>query len=163
MRRAIRDLCHPLPLGMAAVVALNDHLLKAAWPGWVTGKLSDVAGLAFFPVLLVALADVCASGALSRDEGRRRRAAWAATALTGAVFSAVQLSPEVGWPVLVRHRNESCYLDCRGVSPTAQTHRAAHRRAGPARVLRGGVCVAAASHALPLPRRCCQVPCSRSI
>ncbi len=28
-----------------AVLALNDHVLKEAWPGWVTGKLSDLAGL----------------------------------------------------------------------------------------------------------------------
>jgi len=26
------------------VLAVNDHVLKAAWPGVVTGKLSDVAG-----------------------------------------------------------------------------------------------------------------------
>lgn len=28
-----------------ALLALNDHVLKAAWPGWATGKLSDFAGL----------------------------------------------------------------------------------------------------------------------
>lgn len=122
MRRAIRDLCHPLPIGMAAVVALNDHLLKAAWPGWVTGKLSDVAGLAFFPVLLVALADVCASGALSRDEGLRRRAAWAATLLTGVAFSAVQMSPALAawlatwWGVLTPDLTDLLTLPALGVA-----------------------------------------------
>src|SRR5690242_17575868 len=37
---------HPLVLGAVAVLILNDHLLKARWPSWWTGKLSDVAGLA---------------------------------------------------------------------------------------------------------------------
>ncbi len=34
------------------VLVVNDHMLKAAWPGFVTGKLSDVAGLILFPALL---------------------------------------------------------------------------------------------------------------
>lgn len=28
-----------------AVLAVNDHILKGMWPGWLTGKLSDFAGL----------------------------------------------------------------------------------------------------------------------
>lgn len=48
------------PARVAAVLAVvvlfvNDHLLKHAFPGLVTGKLSDVAGMIFFPVLLAAL------------------------------------------------------------------------------------------------------------
>ncbi|WP_345393526.1 hypothetical protein [Nonomuraea salmonea] len=31
------------------VLLVNDHLLKAAFPGVVTGKLSDVAGLLVAP------------------------------------------------------------------------------------------------------------------
>lgn len=31
-----------------AVLALNDHVLKQAWPCWFTGKLSDAAGLFAF-------------------------------------------------------------------------------------------------------------------
>jgi hypothetical protein len=45
-------------VGAVALLAINDHVLKGA--GWlppvVTGKLSDFAGLFFFPLLLVALA-----------------------------------------------------------------------------------------------------------
>jgi hypothetical protein len=33
------------------VWVLNDHVLKEAWPGWVTGKLSDVTGLVVAPLL----------------------------------------------------------------------------------------------------------------
>jgi hypothetical protein len=39
-----------------AVLFVNDHFLKRAWPGSVTGKLSDVAGMFFFPLLLHAVA-----------------------------------------------------------------------------------------------------------
>ncbi|QQR86557.1 MAG: hypothetical protein IPJ76_18560 [Flavobacteriales bacterium] len=38
-----------------AVLALNDHLLKHAWPCWFTGKLSDVAGLFAFGWFWVAM------------------------------------------------------------------------------------------------------------
>lgn len=36
------------------MLIFNDHWLKQAFPGLVTGKLSDFAGLAMFPPLLVA-------------------------------------------------------------------------------------------------------------
>ena len=50
-------LCHPLPLIAVLVTAINDHWLKGSGviAASVTGKLSDVAGLFFFPMLLVAL------------------------------------------------------------------------------------------------------------
>ena len=41
-----------------ALLALNDHVFKARWPGVVTGKLSDVAGMVCFPLLLVALSEL---------------------------------------------------------------------------------------------------------
>jgi len=34
------------------LLGLNDHLLKGLFPGMVTGKLSDFAGLVFFPLVL---------------------------------------------------------------------------------------------------------------
>jgi hypothetical protein len=54
LRSRSRDLLHPLAVAAIAVLVVNDHLLKDAYPGWLTGKLSDLAGLVFFP-LLVAL------------------------------------------------------------------------------------------------------------
>ncbi|WP_212735357.1 hypothetical protein [Herbidospora galbida] len=42
----------PLTVLALVVLVVNDHVLKAAWPGFVTGKLSDVAGLILFPALL---------------------------------------------------------------------------------------------------------------
>ncbi len=44
------------PVALAiAVTALNDHVLKAACPGLVTGKISDFSGLFFFPFLITAI------------------------------------------------------------------------------------------------------------
>ncbi|MFT7597236.1 MAG: hypothetical protein ACI8TP_000154 [Acidimicrobiales bacterium] len=43
--RRFDSFLHPAFTGAVAVLAVNDHLLKAAWPGLVTGKLSDVAGV----------------------------------------------------------------------------------------------------------------------
>ncbi len=37
------------------LLVVNDHVLKARWPGWVTGKLSDIAGLAMVPMLATSL------------------------------------------------------------------------------------------------------------
>jgi hypothetical protein len=73
-------LLHPLPLAAAAALLINDHLLKAAeWPHpLVTGKLSDVAGLFVFPILLTAIT-------------RRWPALWCLA--TGIGFALVKLSP----------------------------------------------------------------------
>ena len=50
--RALRALGSPLSIGSLVVLVLNDHVLKQAWPGWVTGKLSDVVGLVVAPLVL---------------------------------------------------------------------------------------------------------------
>ncbi|GAA2189399.1 hypothetical protein [Micromonospora lupini] len=48
-------LCHPATLLALVVLVVNDHVLKAAFPGLVTGKLSDVAGLVLAPPLVAVL------------------------------------------------------------------------------------------------------------
>lgn len=50
-----RDLLHPVALIALGTLIVNDRFLKAAWPSWWTGKLSDVAGMMFFPLLLAAV------------------------------------------------------------------------------------------------------------
>lgn len=54
---AHRAFAHPLWVGSLLLLLVNDHLLKGAQllPGWLTGKLSDVAGLFMAPALLAAL------------------------------------------------------------------------------------------------------------
>lgn len=51
-------LLHPAALAALGVLLLNDHVLKAAWPGPLTGKVSDLAGLIFFPLLLLSSAEL---------------------------------------------------------------------------------------------------------
>ncbi|MGH3348245.1 MAG: hypothetical protein ACRDO4_14800 [Nocardioides sp.] len=59
VRTGLRALGSPVAVLCLVLLVLNDHLLKQAWPGWVTGKLSDVVGLVVAPLLLgVALAAV---------------------------------------------------------------------------------------------------------
>lgn len=50
-------LVRPLPLLALIVLGLNDHWWKGSGivPGVLTGKISDVAGLLYFPLLLVTL------------------------------------------------------------------------------------------------------------
>jgi hypothetical protein len=50
---------------------LNDHLLKGIFPGSVTGKLSDVAGMTLLPILIVATIELFSDRELS---GRVTRA-----------------------------------------------------------------------------------------
>ncbi|HSN98265.1 MAG TPA: hypothetical protein VLS89_08200, partial [Candidatus Nanopelagicales bacterium] len=83
--KARRALLHPVWLTALAVLLVNDHLLKGAGvlPGWLTGKVSDYAGLIVAPALLAALLGVSS-----------RRGLFAAHAATGAVFGAINVLPE---------------------------------------------------------------------
>ena len=51
---------HPAAIAALVVLVVNDHLLKAAYPGWITGKLSDFAGMVLAPLVLVAIVDAIA-------------------------------------------------------------------------------------------------------
>lgn len=73
---AVRVLAAPGSVLALALLIINDHVLKEAWPGLVTGKLSDVAGLVVAPLLL----------AVPLSLIRVRRALPVAIALTGIGF-----------------------------------------------------------------------------
>lgn len=80
-------LSSPVFAASIATLLLNDHVLKAAAPGLVTGKLSDFAGVAMVAIFLTAVT------------GRR----WLGTGLTVAGFTALKTVPLVAvWaaPVL---------------------------------------------------------------
>lgn len=47
-------LLHPVAIAALVVVILNDRVLKVHYPGEVSGKLSDFAGLVYFPLFIVA-------------------------------------------------------------------------------------------------------------
>jgi hypothetical protein len=53
-QRAARALLAPPTLIALALLIANDWWWKAAWPGWLTGKLSDFAGIAFVALLMFA-------------------------------------------------------------------------------------------------------------
>jgi len=77
-------LTHPLWWAALAVLLLNDHLIKGAdlLPGWMTGKLSDFAGLLVAPVLVAEL--------VRARSTRGRTFAFAAVALP---FALINVSP----------------------------------------------------------------------
>ncbi len=85
-------LLHPVILASIALFIVNDHVFKPAHPGWLTGKLSDVAGLIFFPVLVAAIAEIVAPTV------RRHPAAALAlcVGLTGLTFVVMLLVPAGG-------------------------------------------------------------------
>lgn len=103
------DLVHPAPLAAVGLLALNDHVLKGSGllPGAVTGKLSDFAGLFFFPMLLAAALRGLSTVARGRDIDDRRSLAAATSLATGLGFAAVKLLPAVNalvartWGVMV--------------------------------------------------------------
>jgi hypothetical protein len=47
--RTLAWLGHPVTLLSLVLLLVNDHLLKDAYPGLATGKLSDLAGLVVAP------------------------------------------------------------------------------------------------------------------
>lgn len=88
-RLASRLMLHPVLLIALLILIVNDHVLKAAYPGWLTGKLSDFTGLVVFPLMLLSVLDLVL-GAL-----RRRSSVVVAVVLigSGAVFAVIQINP----------------------------------------------------------------------
>ena len=88
--RGARCFAEPWWWAALAVLVVNDHVLKGAGilPGWVTGKLSDFAGLLVAPALLVT--------ALRATSRCARAACFAVVALP---FAAMNLWPAVAFAV----------------------------------------------------------------
>lgn len=99
----LAELLAPMPLVMLAVLAINDWLLKPlapeTLPFWLTGKLSDFAGLAVFPLVATAAFDIVLWVAwrlgANVDFTLRRWKLVVAIALTGGVFAMMKLVPEI--------------------------------------------------------------------
>lgn len=94
------ELLAPLPVLALCVLALNDWVLKpTSLPHWLTGKLSDLAGLFAFPLVATAAFDLGLLG-LARlgvrvDYTLRRWKLATAIGLTLGVFTAMKLSPPI--------------------------------------------------------------------
>lgn len=81
-KTAVRALTYWRAIAAIGLLLLNDHVLKDLWPGWVTGKLSDFAGLVFFPLLLAVMVGLVV-----------RRQAWAirlSLLISGVWFCAIK-------------------------------------------------------------------------
>jgi hypothetical protein len=91
---------HPVALLALVTLIVNDQLLKAFWPGVVTGKLSDVAGLVVAPLVLVGLWEI-GQWVTGRWRGPSRSVLVVAIVAVGLVFAAIQMwepaSEAYGW------------------------------------------------------------------
>jgi hypothetical protein len=105
----IGEALHPVTLLAVLLLVVNDWILKPRFgPSIVTGKLSDIAGLIFAPVVLSA-----AIGLVLRKHLTRRRL-YLCIAATGICFAATKLSyTAAGWLVaaLSWWRPASVYVD----------------------------------------------------
>ena len=94
-------LSHPVSVGALILLAINDHLLKpqVAKTGntvasALTGKLSDVAGMVFFPLLLASLFEL--GGRLGRRPLRYHRLLVLSVLMVAIFFAAINLSNSMG-------------------------------------------------------------------
>lgn len=78
-------LLHPLVLAALGLWAVNDHVLKSAFPGQVTGKLSDVACLIVVPAMVAAAIE------LFRSRGGRTTEPANGWLIAGAVVAAATM------------------------------------------------------------------------
>lgn len=100
----VGEALHPITLAAVALLVVNDWILKSRFgPSVVTGKLSDVAGLAFAPVVLSAaiglVLHVAARLGARVDPSLTLRRLIACIVATGAGFAAVKLSPAIATQV----------------------------------------------------------------
>jgi hypothetical protein len=92
----VGEALHPVTLAAVIVLVVNDWLLKPRFHDALTGKLSDVAGLAFAPVLLSAMIGLALHATRLRvDPSLSRRRLIACCAATAFGFALVKLCPSV--------------------------------------------------------------------
>jgi hypothetical protein len=90
----LRAFRHPLILASILALLLNDHLLKSAFPSPLTGKLSDFAGLFFFPFLLGVIFQESAQ-VFRRTRARSMPCLLAALLVSAALFAGLKTLPGV--------------------------------------------------------------------
>lgn len=88
--RAMHSLVHPITLAAIILLLLNDHYLKQNHPSGWTGKLSDIAGLIFAPIICTA---VLACLIPPSNHLQEKFVAIVAFTLTGSIFALSNLLP----------------------------------------------------------------------
>jgi hypothetical protein len=88
-------LLHPLAVAAVAILLLNDHVMKQAFPGWLTGKASDFAGLVVFPLLALSIYEMI-TALLRKPYSPSRVHLNLVLLITGVAFTLVKLIPAVG-------------------------------------------------------------------
>lgn len=84
-------LLHPAVWLSIGLLLLNDHYLKARYGNWWTGKLSDFAGMIFFPFLLQAAWELLLS-LFGRFQRRSNLVLVVCMLLTALVFGLSQVT-----------------------------------------------------------------------
>ena len=105
LQNSLRCLKHPVTSASVILLVINDHVLKIVAPSFLTGKLSDCAGLFFFPFLLAAIfaplrVSIQRSGALAFAI----TASWFTlikTSDVGIALTQAMLRPLLGYPVAI--------------------------------------------------------------
>ena len=82
---------HPVCITMLIVWLLNDHVWKEVWGNALTGKLSDIAGLVVFPMMLTALYEFYCSY-LNQAPISLRRVHWVSLGFSALIMILINLS-----------------------------------------------------------------------
>ncbi len=85
-------LIHPVALVAMGVVIINDRWIKIHHPGLVSGKLSDFAGLIYFPLFVATLVEVCRWAFRSKRWTVTPRFVGGVATVTGVVFTLAKVT-----------------------------------------------------------------------
>lgn len=92
-----RALVHPLPAAAALLIIWNDFWLRRHFPGFWSGKLSDVGVCVLLPVLLVACWEWI-TWVVARIRGQRWTSAARPAHLTAGLFAGLYFAALELWP-----------------------------------------------------------------